>query len=86
MSTFPLLTIQNSPTCAGLLKEPQKFQIQFLELHVNFSIVDNAELLARARVGLLHIVHNAEGDPRAGGSPEIPSVTLKVLRLKALRP
>ena len=28
----------------GLLEEPQKFQIQFLELHVNFYIVDNTEL------------------------------------------
>ena len=28
----------------GLLKEPQKFQIHFLELHVDLSIVDNPEL------------------------------------------
>ena len=28
----------------GLLKGPQKFQIQFLELHGDFSIVDNTEL------------------------------------------
>ena len=37
----------------GLLKGPQKFQIQFLELHGGFSNVDNRELLtrARARVG-----------------------------------
>ena len=33
----------------GLLKGPQKFQIQFLELHGGFSIVDNTELLTRAR-------------------------------------
>ena len=33
----------------GLLKEPQKFRIQFLELHGDFSIVDNTEL-PRARV------------------------------------
>ena len=46
-----LSTIQNSPTCVGLLKEPQKFQIQFLELHVDFYIVDDTELRrARARV------------------------------------
>ena len=43
-----LSTIQNSPTCVGLLKEPQKFQIQFLELHVDFYIVDDTEL-RRAR-------------------------------------
>ena len=35
----------------SLLKGPQKFQIQFLELHVDFSIVDNTELPARARAG-----------------------------------
>ena len=34
----------------GLLKGPQKFQIQFLELHGGFSIVDNTELRTRARV------------------------------------
>ena len=33
----------------GLLKGPQKFQIQFLELHGGFSIVDNTELPTRAR-------------------------------------
>ena len=33
----------------GLLKGPQKFSIQFLELHVGFSIVDNTELSERAR-------------------------------------
>ena len=33
----------------GLLKGPQKFQIQFLELHVDFSIVDNTEVPTRAR-------------------------------------
>ena len=33
----------------GLLSGPQKFQIQFLELHGGFSIVDNTELLTRAR-------------------------------------
>ena len=39
----------------GLLKGPQKFQIQFLELHGGFSIVVNTELLTRARVwGLLY--------------------------------
>ena len=32
----------------GLLKGPQKFQIQFLELHGGFSLVDNTELLTRA--------------------------------------
>ena len=44
----------------GLLKEPQKFQIQFLELHVDFYIVDSTE-----------------GDPRAVGSAEILSITLR---------
>ena len=33
----------------GLLKGPQKFQIQFFELHGGFSFVDNTELPARAR-------------------------------------
>ena len=33
----------------GLLKVPQKFHIQFLELHGDFSIVDNTELATRAR-------------------------------------
>ena len=38
----------------GLLKGPQKVQIQFLELHGGFSIVDNTELLTHARAwGLL---------------------------------
>ena len=60
MQTFLLWTIQNSPTCVGLLKEPQKFQIQFLELHVDFYIVDSTE-----------------GDPRAVGSAEILSITLR---------
>ena len=51
----------------GLLKGPQKFQIQFLELHGGFSIVDNTELRTRAR----RVTH------RPRGSPEIPLVTLK---------
>ena len=51
----------------GLLKGPQKFQIQFLELHGGFSIVDNTELRTRAR----RVTH------RPRGSPEIPSVTPK---------
>ena len=43
----------------GLLKGPQKFQIQFLELHGGFSIVDNTELPARARArGEFCIAHN----------------------------
>ena len=33
----------------GLLKEQQKFQVQILELHCGFSIVDNTELPTRAR-------------------------------------
>ena len=64
MATFRLWTIQKSPcdhghparpsaslkgASVGLLKGPQKFQIQFLELHGGFSIVDNTELLTRAR-------------------------------------
>ena len=52
-------------TCVGLLKEPQKFQIQFLELHVDFYIVDNAELPTSARRrarGEFCIVHNRKAD------------------------
>ena len=39
----------------GLLKGPQRFQIQFSELHVDFSNVDNTELptSARARVTMV---------------------------------
>ena len=33
----------------GFLEGPQKYQIQFLELHVDFSIVDNTELPTSAR-------------------------------------
>ena len=45
----------------GLLKSDQKFQIQFLELHGGFSIVDNTELPARARArGEFCIVHNGK--------------------------
>ena len=72
MATFRLWTIQNSNARAGdrghphvrvtrvtvgLLKEQQKFRIQFqfLELHVDFSIVDNRQQTtltrARARAG-----------------------------------
>ena len=44
-----LRTLQNPALrTVGLLKEPQKFQIHFLELHVDLSIVDNTEL-QRAR-------------------------------------
>ena len=37
------------PPSFGLLKESQKIQIQFWELHVGFCIVDNAELRRGAR-------------------------------------
>ena len=57
MAASLLWTIQNPPTrsrvtrvTVGLLKEPQKMKIQFLELHVNFSILDTTEL-QRARAG-----------------------------------
>ena len=39
----------------------QKFQIQILELHVGFSIVDNTELRTRARA-----LARDHGHPRAG--------------------
>ena len=49
--------------CVGLLKEPQKIRIHFLELHGGFSIVDNTELRrARARASELCIVHNRKVD------------------------
>ena len=53
----------------GLLKGPQKFQIQFLELHVDFSIVGNTELPTSARRrarGKFCIVHNIKVGPSVG--------------------
>ena len=67
MSTFILWTIQNSPTSVGLLKGPQKFQIQFLEIHGGFSFVDNTELLTHARArGGFCIAHNRKVDISVG--------------------
>ena len=80
MSTCVLWTIRNSDARAlgfsivhkrqvdasvGLLKEPQKSSIQFLERHVDLCIVDNTEL-RRARASELSIVHNTQVDASVG--------------------
>ena len=44
----------------GLLKGPQKFQIQFLELRVTFSVVDNTELSERARARVTMVTRACE--------------------------
>ena len=68
---FCIVHIRKVDISVGILKEQQKFQIQFLELHGGFSIVDNTDLRTRARArasprararGEFCIVHNGKVD------------------------